>query len=428
MPQACLYFELHQPYRLAPYSIFDVGNSQEYFSNSLEDKNKEIFLKVALKSYIPMLSLLLELTKTNKQFVWSFSASGIFLEQAEQYCPQVISLLQKIVATGQVEVLAETYYHSLASLYSKQEFFQQVLEHRRKVESLFDIVPEVFRNTELIYSDDIATMVAELGFQGMLTEAVDRYLDGQPRTQLFSSYTRKRMPLLLKHAQLSDDVAFRFSDKSWVSYPLTAETYVHWLNRYQEEEYINLFMDFETFGEHQWADTGIFNFFRHVVEQFLHFSWNRFVTPSQVMKTANANQLPFYKVAEPISWADIDRDISAWRDNDLQHDTLRLVYDLEKRIKQAEDKELLHDWRKLQTSDHFYYMCIKWSNDGDVHAYFSPYDNPMDAYVRFTTVLADINGRLMEIERKSTKKLSFELPIKSKEDQSPTTYNLLPIT
>lgn len=433
MPQVCLYFELHQPYRLAPYSIFDVGNSHEYFSNADQDKNKEVFLKVSLKSYIPMLSLLLELTQQYKQFVWSFSCSGIFLEQAEQYCPEVVTLLQKVVKTGQVEVLAETYYHSLAALYSKEEFIQQVALHTQKIEQLFDVTPKVFRNTELIYSDQIGEYIAELGFTGMLTEAVSRYLDNQRRTQLFSSYTEKRIPLMLKHAQLSDDVAFRFSDKSWVSYPLSAETYVHWLNRYQEDEFINLFMDFETFGEHQWSDTGIFDFFRHVVGQFLQFSWNTFVTPSQATKGVNAVNLPFYKVALPISWADIDRDISAWRDNDLQYDTLRLIYDLEQTVKESGDVQLLHDWRKLQTSDHFYYMCIKWSEDGDVHAYFSPYENPMDAYVRFTTVLADINGRLMEIKNKSkVSEISYELaseePNLSVNASQPITYHLLPTT
>lgn len=400
MPQVSLYFELHQPYRLAPYSIFDVGQSQDYFSTKTHNKNKEVFTKVALKSYIPMLSILLDLTQQRKDFVFAFSCSGIFLDQAEEYGPEVLELLKKLVKTGQVEVLAETYYHSLAALYSKQEFFEQVRAHQNKVKQLFGVKPTVFRNTELIYSDHIGSLVAEMGFKGMLTEAVDRYLEGQPRTQLFSTYTENRIPLILKHAQLSDDVAFRFSDKNWPSYPLSSDTYVHWLNNYGENELVNLFMDFETFGEHQWEDTGIFHFFQHVVHQFLQYDWNKFVTPGQVMKDVDAEHLPFYKVPQPISWADIDRDLSAWRDNDLQHDTLRLIYSLEAQVKATGDQQLLSDWRRLQTSDHFYYMCIKWSADGDVHAYFSPYENPLDAYVRFTVVIADIQSRIAELQSK----------------------------
>ncbi len=402
MPKVAFYFELHQPFRLNEYTVFDIGRNHEYFGKDADDQNRQVFLKVAEKSYFPMLRVLQHLTKRFPQFVWSLSCSGIFLEQAEQFAPKLVTLLQQLVATGQVEVLAETYYHSLSSLYSKHEFFDQVATHTQKMREVFSIVPTTFRNTELIYSDLIGSYVAELGFQGMLTEAVDRYLDGQTRTQLFSSYTKHRIPLMLKHAQLSDDIAFRFSDRNWERYPLNADTYVHWLNQYQENEFINLFMDFETFGEHQWSDTGIFSFFEYVVEKLQQYSWNRFVTPSQAMRSVHVQQLPFYKVPEPISWADIDRDLSAWRDNDLQYDTLRLIYELEEQVKETNDVRLIEDWRKLQTSDHFYYMCIKWSADGDVHAYFSPYQNPMDAYVRYTTVLADIHSRLTE-HQKGTK-------------------------
>lgn len=400
MSNICLYFELHQPYRLKPFSVFDVGQNSAYFGDQNIDQNKEIFQKVAEKSYLPMLKLLYDLVQKFPEFRFSFSTSGIFLEQAEQYVPEVIFLLKKLVNSGQVEVLAETYYHSLASLYSPEEFARQIGMHQQKIQKLFSVKPTVFRNTELIYSDHIASMVADLGFQGMLTEAVDRYLDGQSKTQLFSSYSKKRIPLMLKHAQLSDDVAFRFSDKNWSSYPLHADTYVHWLNDYQEYEYVNLFMDFETFGEHQWKDTGIFKFFAKVVEESLRFHWNAFVTPSQVFEKVDANTLPFYKVSQPISWADVDRDLSAWRDNDLQYDTLKTIYELEDDILKSEDEQLIDDWRRLQTSDHFYYMCIKWSADGDVHAYFSPYSDPMDAYVRYTTVLADIKTRLLQFLKK----------------------------
>lgn len=396
MSHVTLYFQLHQPYRLRNYSVFDVDASHEYFSTTEIDENKQIFLKVCKKSYLPMLQLLYSLTQWHPRFFFSISCSGVFLEQAQEYCPEIITLVQKLVDTKQVEILAETYHHSLASLYSKKEFEKQIKAHQKIIKKLFNVKPTVFRNTELIYSDEIAEMVSEFGFKGMLTEGVDRCLHGQSRTQLFASNTTKPMPLLLKQAQLSDDIAFRFSANHHAGTPLTAETFVEWLSVYHEHEYINLFMDFETFGEHQWEDTGIFQFFEHMVAKFLAHEWNHFVTPSQVFAKAKPKTLPIYYVHEPISWADIDRDLSAWRDNDLQYDTLRLIYSMEKDILASKDTQLIEDWRRLQTSDHFYYMCIKWSNDGDVHAYFSPYDSPFDAYNRYTTVLADMKSRLAE--------------------------------
>lgn len=401
MSKLCLYFELHQPFRLTDYSIFDVGSKQNYFSRNKDDLNKEVFQKVSKKSYIPMLKLLKKMLDDNPGFCFTLSFSGIFLEQAALYEPEVLALLKSVVKTGRVELLSETYYHSLAALYSPQEFKYQVKKHAQLLKRLFNYTPKVFRNTELIYSDLIATRVGELGFKGMLTEAVDRYLEGQPRTQVFSSYSEPRLPLLLKHAQLSDDVAFRFSDRNWPMYPLRADTYVQWLNDYGEDEMLNLFMDFETFGEHQWVDTGIFNFFETVIQYFLASSWNTCVTPTEVLAKTDVTTKPFYKVPEPISWADVDRDLSAWIDNDLQQDALRLMYSIEEDVLSSGDVKLIDDWRRLQTSDHFYYMCIKWSADGDVHAYFSPYDTPNDAYVRFTTVLADVQGRLMNHTKQS---------------------------
>jgi alpha-amylase len=318
------------------------------------------------------------------------------LEQAKAYAPKVITLLQRLVETGQVEVLAETYHHSLASLYSPEEFKHQVELHQKTIEQTFAVTPEVFRNTELIYSNEIGQMVEDMGYIGCLTEAVDRYLAGQKRTQLFRGKTQNHLPLLLKHAQLSDDIAFRFSDKSWVSYPLSADTFLHWINEYTHDDIINLFMDFETFGEHQWEATGIFEFFQIFVEHSLKFEKNKFVTPSQIFKSQeNINDAPLYDVPYPISWADIDRDLTAWVDNELQKDTLKKLYELEKIIVSQKNQELQEDWRKLQTSDHFYYMCTKWAADGDVHAYFSPYESPYEAYRRFSIVLADLRERIL---------------------------------
>ncbi|MBP7842396.1 glycoside hydrolase family 57 protein [Candidatus Woesebacteria bacterium] len=401
MANVCLYFELHQPYRLASVSVFDIGLEKEYFVRQ-EEQNRKIFQKVAHKSYIPMLTLLLKLARESREFFFAFSATGVFLEQALEYAPKVVTLLQKLVATGQVEVLAETYHHSLASLYSPEEFRYQVKEHEKLVQKLFAVKPRIFRNTELIYSNDIGQLVEDMGYDGCLTEAVDRYLQGEKRTQLFVGKTKKQLPLLLKHAQLSDDIAFRFSDKSWVSYPLTSDTYLSWLNSYQHDEIINLFMDFETFGEHQWEDTGIFEFFKVLVAEILKHKKVAFVTPSQAIELNRAKdsnskqkQLPLYDVPEPISWADVDRDLTAWVDNELQKDTIQKLYALEEKIVAQKNKELLADWRKLQTSDHFYYMCTKWAADGDVHAYFSPYESPFEAYRRYAIVLADLQERML---------------------------------
>ncbi len=412
MPKVCLYFELHQPYRLEDMRVFDIGNKLDYFEDRGDEINRVVFQKVTNKSYIPMLSLLKKLVYEYPDFKFTFSASGIFLEQALRYSPIVIDLLKSLVKSGQVEVLAETYHHSLAALYSKSEFEVQLKEHAKLVKKIFGVTPKVFRNTELIYSNDIAQLVEDQGYIGTLTEAVDRYLGGRKRTQIFAGMSKNKLPLMLKHAQLSDDVAFRFSDKSWKMYPLTVEKYLEWIGSYQDEDYINLFMDFETFGEHQWKDTGIFEFFSHFVKKFLENKYNQFVTPTEVFEQyevssdltgstvmtssiLDRNSLPVYDVPEPISWADVDRDLTAWRDNDFQYDTLRLIYDLEKEVLETKNQEIIRDWRRLQTSDHFYYMCTKWFEDGDVHAYFSPYKSPYEAYSRYSIVLADLRERMI---------------------------------
>ena len=400
MAKLCLYFQLHQPYRLRPFSVFEHKKKKSYFTDD-KDQNRQVFQKVAKKSYVPMLSLLLELVHQHPHFAFALSCSGIFLEQAEEYQPEVIKLLKKLAKTGRVEFLAETYYHSLASLYSNEEFIAQVKQHQEKIWQLFRLQPSVFRNTELIYSNDIAQQVSDMGFRAMLSEAVERHLHGRARTHAFRSTSTPPLVLLLKHAQLSDDVAFRFSNKGWEEHPLTAEKYSHWIGSYYPDELVNLFMDFETFGEHQWEDTGIFAFFKKMVAQALR-DGHHFVQPGAVARTElqkdseKLAHLPTYDVHEPISWADIDRDLTAWRGNTLQYDALRLLYKLEAECKSEHDPQLLDTWRKLQTSDHFYYMCVKWSADGDVHKYFSPYDSPFEAYNRYTAVLADLQGYLLK--------------------------------
>ncbi|MBD3279692.1 MAG: alpha-amylase [Candidatus Pacebacteria bacterium] len=427
MPQLCFYLHLHQPYRLKDYNVFAIGNDQSYFADEQNLKNQQVFLKVAHKSYFPMLGLLERLLTQHSGFKFALSISGMFIEQAQLFAPEVLVLLQKLVKTGRVELLAETYYHSLAFLYSNKEFVWQINKHQQLIEELFGVKPRVFRNTELVYYNDLVKQLADFQFQGILTEAVDRYLAGHQRTQLFQSHSQPTLPLLLKHAQLSDDIAFRFSDKSWPWYPLQVEQYLDWIEIYPENELVNLFMDFETFGEHQWADTGIFEFFASFVAKFLQKPWNQFKTPQELFarfwqnhqsaastqsgKRTSAGSGPFqrhqqqsqgyqqnwpvYDVPEPISWADVDRDLTAWRDNQFQYDSLRVLYELEQPVLESGDPQLIQDWRRLQTSDHFYYMCTKWSADGDVHAYFSPYDSPQEAYRRYSIVLADLKERLL---------------------------------
>lgn len=435
MPQICLYLHLHQPLRLAPFEVFDLDHDRSYFATADQDDNKQIFLKVADKSYRPMLSLLEELLYHESEFKFALSITGVFIEQVRWYAPDILEQLKRLIATGRVEVLAETYYHSLASLYSEPEFERQVKQHLNTVKAEFGVTPTTFRNTELVYSNHIAWLAHKLGFDGVLTEGVDRYLGGRPRTQLFSSWGEHQVPLLLKHAQLSDDIAFRFSDKSWPHHPLHSKTYLDWIRSYRQEEIINLFMDFETFGEHQWEDTGIFNFFRQFVHDFIRSPYNQFVLPHQLLQQPannlrqkkkqeegfrqnseenprqevnnDANQvgrqsnslvencnLPVYDVPEPISWADVDRDLTAWVDNAYQRDTLRLIYQIESEVVNSGNQFLIDEWGKLQTSDHFYYMCTKWAADGDVHAYFSPYDSPHEAYRRYSTVLADFMQKI----------------------------------
>jgi len=405
MPKVCFYFLLHQPYRLTNFAVTDLGDERHrYFCDDCRDQNHEVFLKVAEKSYRPMLGLLLKLVEKYPDFKFAFSCSGVFLEQCQAWGQDVLDLLYRLSQhRGQVEIVGENYYHSLSALYSETEFKRQVKMHKDLLRELFDVKPVVFRNTEMIYNNYIGWQVANLGFRGILVEGVDRLMAGRPKTQVYRANCDPALPMLLKHAPLSDDIAFRFSQKSWSEWPLTADKYCRWLHDYRDEEIINLFMDFETFGEHQWASTGIFPFFEKFVELGCNDEHINFVNPRDELTpkkyrtkkdwAAWVKTLPVYNVDEPISWADEDRDLSAWRSNDLQWDTLRKIYDLEKAVWRKKDERLLTDWRRLQTSDHFYYMCTKYFADGDVHAYFSAYDSPYEAYRRYCIVLADLQER-----------------------------------
>lgn len=395
----CLYFQVHQPYRLKKYRVFDIGDNSSYFNSedSTNLNNEKVFKKVANKCYLPANKIFLELLQKYPQFKISYSLSGVFMEQVEEFMPELMESFQKLVATGRVEILSETYYHSLSFLYSINEFESQINLHKKKVEELFNVSPKVFRNTELIYNNEIGRIVENLGYRGILTEGVDKILDWRSPNYLYKANGSKNLMLLLKNYKLSDDIAFRFSEQSWKEYPLTVEKYVQWLNE-QKGEVINLFMDYETFGEHQWKETGIFDFIKHFPKEVLKDSKNSFVTPSEAIKKLS----PISEISIPdyISWADNERDLSAWISNPIQKDAMQKLFQLEKRVMQSNDQFLINDWRKLTTSDHFYYMCTKWFADGDVHKYFNPYDTPYDAFITFMNVVKDLELRISQLEER----------------------------
>ncbi len=400
----CFYFQVHQPFRLRQYSVFDVGKNHNYFDDV---KNKAICQKVANKCYLPANKTILGLIKKHPEFKVSYSISGVALDQFEAYAPEVLETFKQLAATGNVEFLDETYYHSLAFLYSKKEFKHQVLEHRAKIQKLFGVTPQVFRNTELIFNNELAHTVEEMGYKGILAEGADRVMGWRSPNYVYRPRTTSKIKLLLKNYKLSDDVAFRFSNRLWNEYPLTTPKYTHWLAS-SEGQTINLFMDYETFGEHQWEDTGIFEFLRHLPVEVARHPHLSFKTPSEVI--ADNEPVGEMDIHNLISWADMERDLSAWLGNKMQQSALKEIYLLEEKIEKrikAEDKKgneylkrsfthLLMDWRKLQTSDHFYYMCTKWFSDGDVHKYFNPYDSPYEAFITFMNVLNDMIVRLQK--------------------------------
>ncbi len=401
MKNICFYFQVHQPFRLRKYHFFDIGKRHDYFD---EEANKSILQKVAYNCYFPANKVLLDVIKEyGKNFRVSFSISGVALDQFERYVPEVIDSFKALAETGSVEFLGETYAHSLASLRNKEEFIRQVNAHSDKIEKLFGQRPNIFRNTELIYSDGISDMVAEMGFEGMLAEGAAQVLNWKSPNYLYCSATSPRLKLLLKNFRLSDDIAFRFSDKNWSEYPLTADKYVHWLNSIpQNEEIVNLFMDYETFGEHQWQSTGIFDFMKELPRLVFSRSDFRFITPSQavdILQPVAPLSMPL-----PVSWADAERDLSAWLGNDLQDDAFDNLYTLADKVKYCNDAEIQKQWLYLQTSDHFYYMCTKFFSDGDVHKYFNPYNTPYDAFINYMNVFTDFSMRIEKMYEKKVEK------------------------
>lgn len=391
-----LYLHVHQPYRIRHYTIFDAAVTHDYFDAHYDDQtsNERILKKVADKSYLPTNARLLKLLQEHPEFKLSLSITGTVIEQLEKWSPEALQSFKEIVATGQVEIVAETYHHSLAFFYSRSEFEMQVDMHRRKVEEVFGQTPSVFRNTELSYNNEVAQWADKAGYKGVLTEGWDKVLGWRSPNYVYRPSGTENVRLLMKNYKLSDDIAFRFGDRDWSEWPLTADKFAHWLSEDPEATNFNLFMDYETFGEHQWEESGIFDFLSHLPQEWLKTEGHSFMTVSEVIDANESKD--FVDVHDTITWADTERDLSAWLGNGMQTTAIASLYGLERQILDTNDLALIDDWRRLQTSDHFYYMCTKWFNDGDIHAYFSPYDTPYEAYINFMNAYHDIKFRLSE--------------------------------
>lgn len=397
MISICFYFQVHQPYRLRKnYSFFDIG-ADHFYEDS--QANAEILNKVADKCYLPANQLMLDLIgEFGSDFRISYAITGVAIEQFQKYRPEVLDSFKRLADTGCVEFVNETYYHSLSFLFSRREFRRQVLKHRALMQELFGQRPTAFRNTELIYNNDLARTIEDMNYKVVLAEGADQVLGWKSPNFVYQPAGCYKLKLLLKNYRLSDDVAFRFSNREWDGFPLNADKYAQWLHAVAGDgETVNLFMDYETLGEHQWADTGIFDFVRDLPGRVLRRDDFRFQTPSEVADSHS----PVAKLDVPhfVSWADIERDTSAWLGNPLQDSAIEYAYSLEKDVYASGDEGLIDVWRKLLTSDHFYYMCTKWFSDGDVHKYFNPYETPYDAHIVYMNVVNDLREQLKDARR-----------------------------
>ncbi len=402
MPSVCFYFQVHQPYRLKRYSYFAAGHDHDYFD---EIRNRQVMNKVAEKCYLPTNRKMLELiNRFDGRFKIAYSVTGTAIDQMKEYSPEVLQSFVDLAKTGCVEFLGETYYHSLASVYDVADFKEQVTKHGALMKELFGQTPKVFRNTELIYSDQIGRLVSSLGYKAVIAEGADDVIGWRSPNYVYS-VPGTETKLLLKNYRLSDDIAFRFSNRGWECFPLTADKFASWVHKISGSgETMNLFMDYETFGEHQWASTGIFEFLDYLPAAiFAHPDWG-FKTPSETIEAYPArSEMPFHRLT---SWADVDRDLTAWRGNRMQDSALAQIYSLASAVKWTNDESVLNTWRRLLTSDHFYYMCTKWFADGDVHAYFSPYESPYEAFINFMNVLRDFREHYLGVDECEPSKAS----------------------
>jgi len=389
MASVVFYFQVHQPFRLRRYSVFDTAN--DYFCDA---SNEEILHKVSQKCYLPTNELMLQCIKEHQgRFRISYSVTGTVIEQFQRWAPEVLDSFKRLADTGCVEFICETYFHSLSFLYGRDEFVAQANKHKKLMEDLFGQTPRVFRNTELTYNNDVAQAVEDMGFEAILTEGADHIMGYRSPNFIYTPPSCGGLRLMLKNYRLSDDIAFRFGNQGWPEWPLTTEKFANWVDEINGNGYVcNLFMDYETFGEHQWADTGIFDFMHSLPGAIMEGGKNDFLTVSQALdRYPSAGEID---VPHMISWADSERDLTAWLGNSMQANALRDIYGLQGEIYATQDERLIHEWRKLQTSDHFYYMCTKYFQDGDVHKYFSPYDSPYDAYINYMNILDNLRAQL----------------------------------
>ena len=398
MKTVCLYFQVHQPWRLKVYRFFNIGKDHNYLDDFT---NRAIMQKVARQCYLPMNALLLKLIKENKgAFKCSFSITGSAVEQFRAYAPEVLDSFRALAETGCVEFLAETYSHSLAALSSKEDFVEQVKLHTKMIKEEFGKKPVAFRNTELIYSDQIGEMVSSLGFKTILAEGARHVMGWKSPNYIYTNAIENSLRVLLRNYKLSDDIAFRFSNQGWDQYPLTAEKFAQWLAD-ENGDVINLFMDYETFGEHQKATTGIFDFMKALPKAMLKHGDINFATVSEA---ALASQpVGVLHCPHVMSWADEERDVTAWLGNELQNEAFSKLYALKDRVKSLKNADFDYVWNFMQTSDHFYYMATKWLSDGDVHSYFNPYGSSYEAFINYMNVLSDFE---IEVEKAHAAKKS----------------------
>jgi alpha-amylase len=398
-------FEVHQPHRLRKNlhwenKLFKRVKKEELFSYYFDNEvDREIFLRAARKCYFPSNKILLDQIDSHRRekrpAKFSFSVSGVFLEQCEMYSPDLLETFKQLAATGNVEFLNQTYYHSVASLYpEKDEFTKQVLMHREIIESLLGYKAKVFENTELLYNNAIAKMVEELGYLGIFTEGVEKILGDKSPNYLYLPKGSRSIRVFLRNYKLTDDIGFRFSARWWSEWPLTASKYAQWLAQ-TSGQCINIFPDYETFGEHHWPETGIHDFLQHLPEEIMKWGNLKMSTPSEVLATYKpVGEIDVPESHGTVSWADLERDSSGWLGNAMQWAYYTSLQRIEPIVHEAADLDWLKLWRNFQTSDHLYYMFTKGGGPGEVHSYFSPYESPVNAYVAAQTSIMDFETRL----------------------------------
>ncbi|HET9487430.1 MAG TPA: glycoside hydrolase family 57 protein [Chryseosolibacter sp.] len=389
------YFQVHQPRRIRPFGFFDIGKDLSFFD---DDLNKAIIQRVSRNCYLPANAMFLELIRRFPQIRITFSISGVALEQFRMYAPEVLQSFKDLASTGSVEFLGETYFHSLTFLSDPDEFVAQVKRHQMAMEENLAVSPSIFRNTELIYSDDVGRLVAKLGFKAIYTDGIEKILHRRSPDHLYEHIDGNGLKIFLRNYSLSDDIAFRFSDRTWKEWPLTAAKFMRWLQvNSLSGRLTTLGLDYETFGEHQKAETGIFQFMRKLMSSLATSKHLRTLTPSEAIHLL----IPHGRISSlsPLSWADKERDLSAWLGNDLQRDAFDTSNALGRAIAARGDNNLKELWNYLQTSDHFYYMSTKKGDDGKIHNYFSPYSSPYEAFINYMNVLSDLALRLKRMKK-----------------------------